>query len=134
VVLNGDDLAIKSRSVEDSGPLAMITHPRDGLLALTPKHIVCGPDRVRARVWSDVPVKGVEARIDGGEWFKLEQHGDEWEGPLAAERLAKGEHALEVRITGSDAVADRIDFFSDRTGRFTAAPKSRPDVSRTAFC
>jgi hypothetical protein len=134
VVLNGSDLAIKSRSVEDSGPMVMITHPRESLLALTGKHIVCGPDRVRARVWSTEAVSGVEARIDTGDWFKLEFNGVDWDGPLPADRLAKGEHFLEVRLTDNHGASDRIGFFADRTGRFTAAPKSRPDVSGTKFC
>lgn len=137
VVLQGDDLAVKYRSVEDAGPLLMITHPRDALLALTPRHIASGPDRVRARVWSASPLAGLEARIDGGDWYPLEARGaGAWEGPLAADRLTKGEHALEVRVSGNggESAADRIAFAVDRTGRYTAVPKARPEIAGTAFC
>jgi len=135
VVLNGNDFAVKYRTVEDSGPFVMITHPRDGLLAVTPKHILSGPDRVGAKIWSLEPLTGMEARIDSGDWFPLENAGNgEWEGPLAVERLAKGEHTLEVRLAGTEAIADRVGFLVDRTGRYTAVPKVRPEATATAFC
>lgn len=135
VVLQGDDLAIKSRSVDDSGPIVLITHPRDSLLALTAKHIVAGPDLIRARVWSKDSVAGMEARLGSGEWFPLTPAGsNEWTAPLASERLVKGEHQLEVRVTNQHAASDKIGILVDRTGRYNAMPKCRPEVNMTAFC
>ncbi len=137
VYLHGDDLAVKYRSTEDRGPVALITHPRDVLLALTPRHIVSGPDTVRVRVWSASAPASVEARIDDGGWFNLEpQAGCRWAAALAGDRLRKGEHELEVRAADAEGqtAADRIRFLVDRTGRFTAVPGVRPVVKQTAFC
>ncbi len=134
--LHGDDLALKYRTVEDRGPLVLITHPRDALLALGPRHIVSGPDAVRVRVWSATPPTKVEARVDDGAWFPLAPEGEgRWGGALPGERLKKGEHALEVRTEAEGAAAgDRISFCTDRTGRYTAVPCARPVVTATKFC
>lgn len=134
-VVREDDLAVKYRSIEDSGALVLITHPRDSLLTVMPRHIVSGPDVVCAKVWSPNPVAGVQARIDEDGWFPLEAEGPgEWRGPLAADRLSKGEHKLEVRLAGSEVAGDCISFVVDRTGRYTAVPRVRPEVHSTAFC
>lgn len=135
VYLHGDDLAVKYRSVEDRGPFVMITHPRDGLLALGGTHIVKGPDRVRARVWSADPVGGMECRVDGGTWCPLQPAGgQDWEGELRGGELGKGEHLLEVRVAGQPEAGDSLRFLVDRTGRHTAFPLVRPVVTGTAFC
>jgi 3',5'-cyclic-AMP phosphodiesterase len=56
VYCRGDDLAVSYRSVDDVGPVVVVTHPRQRLLATSPRHIVIGPDQVSARIWSAVPV------------------------------------------------------------------------------
>ena len=47
--VDGDDLALTYRTVEHRGPLILITHPRDRLLATSPRHIVTGADRLVVR-------------------------------------------------------------------------------------
>ena len=68
----GDDLAVTYRSVEDRGPVVLVTHPRDKLLATGPRHIVSGPEWIGARVWSASPVTAVHSSVDGGPWVGLE--------------------------------------------------------------
>lgn len=135
--VEGDDLGVTYRSAEDRGPIALITHPRDLLLARGPKHIVSGPDRLRVATWSSVPLRDVLGRIDGGNWFRLYLKADAiWEHPLDADRLAKGEHALEVIAVDTDGGqgGDRIHVLVDPTGRYTPVPSVRPQVKGTAFC
>lgn len=134
--LGGDDLAVKYRTVEDRGPVALIAHPRAVLLATGPRHIVSGRDTVRVRTWP-AAAGAVQGRVDEGAWFDLRPiGGNEWEAPLPTERLAKGEHALEVRYTDADGqeATDQLHFPFDRTGRYTAVPCARPPVAHTAFC
>src|SRR5579883_569309 len=84
----GDDLAARYRSVDDRGPVVMVTHPRDRLLATGPRHIVRGPDRVVVRTWSEPRVWAVRCRIDGGAWAGLELSEEgHWSGPLPGELL-----------------------------------------------
>ena len=64
----GDDLAVTYRSIEDRGPVVLVTHPRERLLATGPRHIVSGPDRVVVRTWSESRVWAVRYRIDDGAW------------------------------------------------------------------
>ena len=45
--IHGDDLAITYRSIDETGPIVLVTHPRDKLLASDSRHIVVGPDEVR---------------------------------------------------------------------------------------
>jgi hypothetical protein len=135
--LQGEDLAIKYRTVEDKGPLAMITHPRQFVLCTGAKHIVSGPDEVRVRAWSKEPVAVAQFRIDGGAWSDLEACGtNEWRGPIPGDRLTKGEHALEVQVVDSSQAAgtDQITFQLDRSARFTAVPRVEPAVAATKFC
>jgi Icc protein len=135
--LHGDDLAVTYRSVEDRGPVVLVTHPRERLLATGPRHIVSGPDRVVVRTWSDPRVWAVRYRIDEGVWAGLESPEDGyWSGSVAGDRLAKGEHILEVVAVASDDTegSHRIGFMVDSTGRYTAVPEARPAVSSTAFC
>jgi 3',5'-cyclic-AMP phosphodiesterase len=133
----GDDLSVIYRSVEDRGPVVLVTHPRQRLLATGPRHIVSGPDRVDVRVWSGSLMLSVKYRIDEGAWSVLEPSGEgRWSGPLPGNRLAKGEHLLEVVAEAADDTegSHRIGFMVDPTGRYTAVPEARPAVTATAFC
>ena len=65
-VFHGDDFAVAYRTVEERGPLVLVTHPREAILATDPAHVVKGPDEVRARVWSAAPVTAVGLRLDDG--------------------------------------------------------------------
>jgi 3',5'-cyclic-AMP phosphodiesterase len=133
----GDDLSATYRSVEDRGPIVMVTHPRERLLATGPRHIVRGADRVVVRTWYDSIIWAVRCRIDAGAWAAMEPSGDGyWTGPLPADRLAKGEHLLEAVAVASDGTegSQRIRFMVDPTGRYTAVPEARPIVTSTAFC
>lgn len=135
--LHGDDLAMTYRSVEDRGPLVLVTHPRERLLSATPQHVVRGLDRVVARVWSEPGVSAVRYQIDEGAWVSLEPSGDgHWTAPLPGDQLAKGEHHLEVVAVTPDAAEgrQRVAFMVDPTGRYTAVPEIRPVVTSTAFC
>ncbi len=133
----GDDLSAIYRSMEDRGPVVLVTHPRERLLATGSRHIVRGSDRVVVRTWSDSTVWAVRYRIDEGGWAALEPSGDGyWTGPLHGDRLAKGEHLLEAVALASDGTegSQRIGFMVDPTGRYTAVPEARPIVTVTAFC
>jgi predicted phosphodiesterase len=135
-VFHGEDFAVTYRSVEDRGPLVLVTHPREAILATGPAHVVKGIDEVRARVWSREPVEMVGFRIDGGPWVPLEAAGDGgWRGPLADDRLAKGTHRLAVRAEAAGCAGEQeLEFAADPTGRYTAVPAARPVVSATNFC
>jgi hypothetical protein len=135
--LRGDDLAATYRSVEDRGPVVLVTHPRERLLATGPRHIVSFRDRVVVRTWSESRVWAVRYRIDEGAWAGLESgHDGHWSGPLPGDQLAKGEHILEVIVVASDDTegSQPIGFVVDSTGRYTAVPETRPTVTSTAFC
>jgi hypothetical protein len=133
----GEDLAVAYRSIEDRGPLVLITHPRELILATGPKHIICGPDELRVRVWSRESVASVQGRIFDGPWFTLESQGEnEWTCPLPGDRLTKGEHICEVRVAdrfGAEETA-HLTFLVDATGRYTPVPRAHPEVKATAFC
>ncbi len=134
---HGDDLAVTYRTPEDRGPIALVIHPRERLLATGPRHIVTGHDRVVVRTWSGSQVWAVRYRIDEGAWAGLEPaHDGRWSGPLPGDRLDKGEHVLEVVAIASDDTEgfQRIGFMVDATGRYTAVPEARPAVTSTAFC
>jgi hypothetical protein len=135
--LCGDDLAVAYRSVEDRGPIVLVSHPRERLLATGPRHVVSFRDRVVVRTWSRSRVWAVRYRIDAGAWASLEPGPDgHWSGPLHGDRLDKGEHILEVVAVASDDTkgSERIRFMVDSTGRYTAVPEARPTVTSTAFC
>lgn len=135
--LHREDLAFIYRSVEDDGPVVLVTHPRDVLFATGPQHVVAGPDRFRVRTWSASPVAEVRGRLDDGRWFPLDPSdtGD-WAAPLPGDRLAKGEHVFEVEVADGNARrgGQRTSFIVDPTGRFTATPSVWPRVTQTAFC
>ena len=135
--LQGADLAVTYRTVEDLGPIVLITHPRDRILATGPRHIVKDSDQVVVRTWSGGPVVSVRCLIDGDGHGELEPAGEGlWCGPLEGDRLAKGVHTLEVIASIADgaAASGRVGFMVDRTGRYTAVPLARPAVESTAFC
>jgi Icc protein len=137
VYFRGDDLATTYRSVEDRGPVVLVTHPRQRLLATGPAHIVTGPDRVIARVWSASRVLSVRYRIDDGPWAGLELAVDgHWQSRRGGDQLTKGQHSLEVVALAADGTegSQRIDFMADPTGRYTAVPETRPVVTSTGFC
>jgi hypothetical protein len=104
---------------------------------IRPDFVISGPDRVVVRVWSESPVVAVNYRIDEGARSGLEPSGDsDWSGPLPGDRLAKGEHLLEVVAVAADDTegSHRVGFMVDPTGRYTAVPEARPVVTSTAFC
>jgi predicted phosphodiesterase len=135
--LHGEDLAVTYRTIEDAGPLLLITHPRDKILATGPRHVICQDEEICARAWSQAPLRGAEARIDDGGWFELAGSAPgSFSHPLAGGELTKGEHELEVRVTDAlgETASQRIEFVADPTRRYTAVPAIHPVVTRTAFC
>jgi hypothetical protein len=135
--LRGDDLAVTYRSVEDRGPLALITHPRRLILATGHQHIVTGLDWIHVRVWPISAIREVRARFDGGEWFPMRMsQTNEWVHSLEGDGLAKGEHRLDVEVLDHDGLkgGDAIAFLVDPTGRYTPVPQVWPTVTATAFC
>lgn len=137
VHLHGEDLAIKHRSIDDRGPIAMITHPRKVILATKPDHIVTGPTECQVRGWSGAPITSAQARMGEGAWGEMRKTGDmTWSFPIAGDRMAKGEHSLEVRLIdeNGDEGRDSITFVCDLSGRFTAYPMVDPVVKGTNYC
>jgi 3',5'-cyclic AMP phosphodiesterase CpdA len=138
--VNADDLAMVHRSIEDRGPIVLITHPRDRILATRPAHIVRGPDVVSVRIWHAAGISAVRCRVDGGDWHPLsridDHKGSSWSAPLPVDPEAKGEHELDVIAVGLDGQEGHrsIRFMVDSTGRYTAVPETRPPVSSTGFC
>ncbi|HEV2804989.1 MAG TPA: metallophosphoesterase [Chthoniobacterales bacterium] len=137
VFLDGESLALTYRSVEDKGPVVLITHPRRAILATKPAHIISGPVEARVRAWSKSSFISAQARIDDGEWRNLHDRGDmEWSFPIPGDALAKGEHSLEVRLinAGNEEGCDRITFAADLSGRYNPYPLVDPVVRGTKFC
>lgn len=135
--LKGEDLAVTYRTQEHRGPVILITHPRERLLATSPRHIVTAQDQVTVRTWSESLVLAVRYRIDGGTWVDLSCGSDgHWSGPLPGDKLNKGEHVLEAVAIADDKSegSQQIGFMVDPTGRYTAVPETRPVVTSTAFC
>ncbi len=137
--LQGEDLAVTYRPVGESGPIPLVTHPREAILATGPAHIVSGPDQVRVRTWSEAVIATARCRVDDGPWTTLEVAetiGSCWSAPLHGDRLSKGEHTLEVEVR--DIEDNRglrsIRFLVDPTGRYTAIPRVDPTVEATVFC
>jgi Icc protein len=135
--LRGRDLAVTYRTQESQGPIVLVTHPRERLLATNPEHIVATRDQVIVRTFSEQPISAVRYRIDGEGWIDLASTGDgHWSGVLPCDKLEKGEHVLEAVAVASDdsRASDQISFMVDPTGRYTAVPETRPIVMSTAFC
>jgi Icc protein len=135
--VHGEDLSFTYRSVDDEGPVVLVTHPREVLFATGPRHVVAGSDRFRVRMWSASPVVEVRGRLDDSPWFPLDPSGTgDWAAPLPGDRLAKGEHVFEVEVADADGRqgSQRKSFMVDPTGRYTAVPSVRPRVTQTSFC
>lgn len=135
--LHGEDLAFAYRTVHDIGPVVLVVHPRDALLATGPRHVVSGDDKIRVWARSASPVVSVRARVNRGEWQILERTNDaHWAGGLSATGLAKGTHRLEVEAQDESGQIGRRaqEFVVDHTGRYTAVPAVRPLVTQTQFC
>ena len=135
--LDGDDLAMTYRTIEDRGPVALITHPRRVIFATKAAHIITGPAECRVRGWSVVPIPSARARIDEGAWSEMRKTGEmAWSFPIPGDRLAKGEHTLEVRLTDENEAegTDRILFACDLSGRYNPYPMVEPVVKGTKFC
>ncbi|WP_422924119.1 metallophosphoesterase family protein [Singulisphaera sp. PoT] len=134
----GNDVAATYRSVQDEGPVVLVTHPSESLFARGPKQVVSGPDEFRVRVWAALRIVEVRGCLDGAGWIALEPSTTpgEWTAPLPGDRLAKGEHAFEVEATDADGRRgiQRITFMVDPTGRYTPVPRTHPSVAETAFC
>ncbi len=136
---HGDDLAVAYRSAGDCDPIALITHPREAILATRPAHVVRGPDQVRVCTWPGSTVATVRGRVDGRTWITLEVDelvGSCWSAPLHVDGLCKGEHTLEVEVCDDEDCRNirSIRFLVDPTGRYTAVPRVEPWVAETAFC
>ena len=115
----------------------MITSPRDVITATAGKHVGSGPTEFRVRTWSTSLVERAQGRIDGEQWFSLNRSGDDrWAGNIPGDLLSKGEHDLEVEVVDQYGETGRtqIRFIVDRSGRYTAFPRVRPEVLTTKFC
>ena len=137
VYLDGEDFALTYRSMDQTGPVVLITHPRRSILATTPAHIVPGPTEARIRAWSKTNFISAKGRIDDGDWRYLQDRGDmEWTILIPGDTLAKGEHTLEVKMTNLDNEegTDRITFACDLSGRYNPYPMVDPIVRGTKFC
>ncbi len=138
VYLDGDDLAVTYRTVDDAGrPIVLITHPRCRLMATGPEHVVRGETRCCVRIWSERPLREVRGRFDDGIWFALDRDSDEqWSRSLSMEDSVKGGHTFEAQAIdeAGQAGRQRLHFAFDPTGRYTAVPGVHPYVESTAFC
>jgi len=137
VCLDGEDVALTYRSAEDTGPVALITHPRRVILATGPAHIITGPAEGFVRGWSSSPIVSAQYRIDSAPWSDLMQTDTLlWSFPVAGDTLSKGEHTVEVSLVDEQKVAgkDRIVFACDLSGRYNPWPAVEPVVKDTKFC
>ena len=135
--LHDSDFAVTYRTVDDEGPVVLITHPRELPLATEARHIILGDDELRVRVWPNASVAQVTGYLDEGPRFNLLPGTDGyWAAPLDCTGRPKGEHSIrvEARLKDGKCGEHKINFFLDRTGRFTAVPSAWPRVSTTAFC
>jgi Icc protein len=137
VWLRQDDLALTYRTVNDTGPIVLVTHPRERLLAIDGRHVVRTTDEIRVVTWSVHEVLNVRARVDQSAELCLKQVDIRtWTHELDVTSLLKGEHILEVQAkdkSGAEA-CQRHRFLVDPTGRYAAAPATEPIVLGTAFC
>ena len=135
--LEGENLAVTYRTTEDRGPIVLITHPRETILATGPAHVISGREKIQVRIWSAQPVASVRACIDDGTWIDLQQVAPlDWSANLPGETLAKGKHRLTVERHDREGqlTGQIIDFPVDPTGRYTAVPCVQPRVESTEFC
>ena len=137
VHLRGDDCALTYRTIEDRGPLILITHPRDILLATDGRHVAHRNTSIGVRIWSMTRVMRVTGIVDDNLRIELVATGDDfWSAPLAAADLTKGEHVMRIDVELIDGSRGQqtLTFYVDHTRRFTAVPEARPVVRTTAFC
>jgi hypothetical protein len=137
IYLFRDDLAVTHRAVDDHGPIVLVTHPRDVLLALNAKHIVSGQAPCEVRIWSMTPVTSIKGMLTDGESFDFKHvSARNWSCILPGDRMPKGENELAVEAEdASGAVGrSRIKVMVDRSGRYTAFPRVWPEVFETKFC
>lgn len=135
--LDDNELAMAYRTVEDEGPLVLITHPRNSILATDARHIISADDEVRVRIWSQTSAITVSASVDEGPRFELMASvPNNWSAPLWTSPLRKGEHTLRVEVRSNDGrqAEQTIRFVFDPTQRYTAIPRVDPFVETTAFC
>lgn len=135
--INGEDLAVVYRTLDEVGPIVLVTHPRETLFATGPKHVVCSSDEVRVKTWSASPVVTARCRIDDQAWMPLTAYPEgEWHGELHVEGLAKGVHRLSVEASDTAGQTGRREqtFVFDPTGRYTPVPTAHPAVNQTQFC
>jgi hypothetical protein len=100
----GDEMAALYRSVDQRGPVVLVTHPRDRLLSTGSRHVVRGNDQAVVRVWPAPVVATVRYRVDDGAGADLlPSVNGHWSGPLRGDWLAKGEHVLEAFAVTHDA-------------------------------
>ena len=132
--VRGDDLAFAYRTVEDEGPLVLVTHPREAILATGPPHVVArprpvpGPDLVGRR---RSPRSGRGSTTASGSRSSPTAPAT-GRPPCRGDRLAKGEHAFEVEAVDARTAAaagTRSSSSVDPTGRYTAVPAARPRVT-----
>jgi hypothetical protein len=135
--LQGDDIAVTFRALNERTPIVLVIHPTDRLMATDSRHIVRAADRIAVRVWHDADIEQVRCRVDDGEWEPMTPSGTgAWSCPLHGESLSKGIHSVEALAfgVGGEVGTGRIDFVVDPTGRYTAVPCVWPIVIETAFC
>ncbi len=135
--VENDDLAVTYRTVEDVGPIILITHPRAVLLTQHRGHLLQEQDEIRARVWSHLAIKRVQVRIDRGDWFPARQIGKlDWSAQCAGSALAVGNH--QITVASEDEIHQQgiqtLTFHVPRRGKFTAVPAVEPNVTTTDFC
>lgn len=137
VHLDNDDVALTYRAMGDDGPVVLITHPRRVILATNARHIVTGPDECRVRAWSEANITSAQGRVDSDEWSNLRKTDDNaWVLPIAGDKLTKGDHTVEVRLTDADQKqgTDKITFMCDLSRRYNPYPIVEPVVKETKFC
>jgi len=137
VYLEGDDFALTYRSMEDRGPVALITHPRRLVLATNAAHIVTGPVEGCVRGWSAAPITAAKVRINDGPWAEMRATGDmTWSFPIPGDTLAKAEHTLEVSWTDANKARARIAslFCATAPDVTNPYPLCEPVVRETKFC
>jgi hypothetical protein len=137
VYLHGDDLAVAYRTIEDRGPVVLITSPRDAMFCTGPGHVLRCSGGIRARIWSRKPIVEVLGWVDNERPFALEAIGAlDWSSPLPMDGLAKGIHRLRVKAADQAGGSNQqsIEFVVDPTGRYTAVPRVCPAVAATNFC
>lgn len=137
ICLQGSNLGIAYRTVEDRGPVIVILQPRAAILCTGSSHVTRGEAQVMAQIWSEQGVTEVTAIID--EWLslRLDDHADgQWGTAFDSTALAKGIHQLTVRATDRSGVASEqtVTFVVDQTGRYTAVPCVSQIVLATNFC